>query len=198
MTEIIGITGGIGSGKTTIARYMESLGVPLYIADEEARKIMESQLIKEQLREKFGDLIFEGSFLRRDQLAAIVFTNPEKLKELNAIIHPAVKTHFEQWLKKHKNDAFVLYEAAILFESGGYKKCNHIVTIVAPVDLRIKRVISRDKTNQEAVEERINAQWTDEQRVLKSDFIIENVDLDKAKNKAAEILKILRIKQKPS
>jgi dephospho-CoA kinase len=198
MTAIIGITGGIGSGKTTIARYIETLGVPLYIADEEAKVIMESELIKEQLKEQFGVSIFKNNILQRERLAAIVFNNEEQLLKLNGIVHPAVKKHFDHWLENHSKDSFVLYEAAILFESGGYKKCTYIITVVAPVELRIKRVMKRDQTTREAVLNRIKSQLTDEERILKSDFVIENEDLGKAKSKATEILKILRIKQNPS
>ncbi len=198
MTKIIGLTGGIGSGKTTIANYFHSFGIPLYIADDEARKLMQSQKIINAIKTVFGDGIFEKETLNRAKLAEIVFNEPEKLQKLNAIIHPAVKSDFKEWLLQNKNAAFIIYEAAILFESGNYANCDYIITVVAPINTRIERVMKRDKTTRELIIKRMEAQWTDEQRISKSDFVIENEDLKKAKQKVEEILKILKIKQKPS
>lgn len=198
MTKIIGLTGGIGSGKTTIAKYIHTFGIPLYIADDQAKKLMESQEIIDAIKNIFGKAIFENEILDRAKLAKIVFNEPEKLEQLNAIIHPAVKRDFQDWLLQNKSAPFIIYEAAILFESGNYKNCDYIITVVAPVDIRIERVMKRDKTNRELILKRIQAQWTDEQRISKSDFIIENEDLETAKRKVDEILKILKIKQKPA
>ena len=198
MTKIIGLTGGIGSGKTTIANYFHSFGIPLYIADDEARKLMQSQKIINAIKTVFGDGIFEKETLNRAKLAEIVFNEPEKLQKLNAIIHPAVKSDFKEWLLQNKNAAFIIYEAAILFESGNYANCDYIITVVAPINTRIERVMKRDKTTRELIIKRMEAQWTDEQRISKSDFVIENEDLKKAKQKVEEILKILNIKQKTS
>ncbi|MFV8366307.1 dephospho-CoA kinase [Flavobacterium sp. XS1P27] len=195
MTKIIGLTGGIGSGKTTIANYFKSFGIPLYIADDEARKIMQSSEITEAIKNVFGDTVFENEKLNREELAKIVFNNPEKLEKLNKIVHPAVKKHFEQWLLQHAAAPYVIYEAAILFESGSYKNCDLIITVTAPVESRIQRVIERDKTTRELVLKRINAQWTDEQRISKSDFIIENTSIETTKLEVVKILKILKIKQ---
>ena len=198
MTKIIGLTGGIGSGKTTIANYFHSFGIPLYIADDEARKLMQSKEILDAIKTVFGDGIFEKETLNRAKLAEIVFNEPEKLEKLNAIIHPAVKSDFKEWLLQNKNAPFIIYEAAILFESGNYANCDYIITVAAPIDTRIERVMKRDKTTRELIIKRMEAQWTDEQRISKSDFVIENEDLKKAKQKVEEILKILKIKQKPS
>lgn len=198
MAKIIGLTGGIGSGKTTIANHFRSLGIPVYIADDEAKKIMQSDEVISSIKETFGGTIFEGDILNRARLAEIVFGDPDKLKLLNAIVHPAVKKHFKQWLLEHKKFPLVVYEAAILFESGNYKDFDWIITVSAPLESRIQRVIERDGVTREQVLERINAQWTDEQRVSKSDFVIENIDSEIAKRKTEEILKILKIKQKES
>nr|WP_315165593.1 dephospho-CoA kinase [uncultured Flavobacterium sp.] len=195
MTKIIGLTGGIGSGKTTIANYFKSFGIPVYIADDEARKIMQSVEIISAIKNVFGDEVFENEKLNREELAKIVFNNPEKLEKLNNIVHPAVKKHFEQWLLQHTAAPYVIYEAAILFESGSYKNCNLIITVTAPIESRIKRVVERDKTTRELVLKRINAQWTDEQRISKSDFIIENTSMETTKLEVVKILKILKIKQ---
>lgn len=198
MTKIIGLTGGIGSGKTTIANYFQSFGIPVYIADDEARKIMRSSEIIDIIKNTFGEAIFENGILNREKLAKIVFNEPEKLEKLNNIVHPTVKKHFDHWLLQYKKVPYVIYEAAILFESGRYKDCDLIITVTAPVDIRIQRVIERDKTTRELVLKRINAQWTDEKRIFKSDFVIENILLKNAKREVDRILKILKIKQKHS
>ncbi|MFV5701809.1 dephospho-CoA kinase [Flavobacterium sp. XS2P12] len=198
MTKIIGLTGGIGSGKTTIANYFQSFGIPVYIADDEAKKIMQSSEIIAAIKNAFGNAIFENDILNREKLAEIVFSNPEKLEVLNTIVHPAVKKHFDQWLLEHATAPYIIYEAAILFESGGYKRCDIIITVTVPVESRVERVMQRDGTTRELVLKRINAQWTDEQRISKSDFVIENTSIEKAKTEVVKILKILKIKQNES
>ena len=195
MAKIIGLTGGIGSGKTTVANYINSFGIPVYIADDEARRIMHSAIITEAITSIFGNAVFENEILNREKLAKIVFNDPKKLEKLNEIVHPAVKKHFEQWLLQHKNVPYVIYEAAILFESGSYKNCDFIITVTAPVKLRIQRVMERDKTTRKLVLKRINAQWTDEQRISKSDFVIENTSIKTTELAVVKILKILKIRQ---
>jgi len=195
MSKIIGLTGGIGSGKTTIANYLASLAIPVYIADDAGKKVMQQQEIIEAIQEKFGFDIVENNQLNRAKLAEIVFNNPEQLKALNAIVHPAVKKDFKNWLKQHADSPFVVYESAILFESGSYANFDIILTVTAPLETRISRVLERDNSNREQVMNRINAQWTDEQRIAKSDFIIENIDINLAKAKIDDFLKILSINQ---
>jgi len=195
MTKIIGLTGGIGSGKTTIATYLKSLGIPVFIADDEAKKLMQSVAVLAEIKAVFGEVIFEKGILNRQKLAAIVFSNSDKLTQLNRIIHPAVKQQFKIWLDQYQSAPFVVYEAAILFESGSYQNCDYIITITAPLEDRIARVMQRDNSSKEQVLNRINAQWTDEQRVAKSDFVIENSDLQNAKSAIDKILKILKIQQ---
>lgn len=192
MSKIIGLTGGIGSGKTTLANYFDSLGIPVFIADDEAKRLMQSSAILEAIKTSFGDAIFDNGQLNRQQLAAIVFSDPEKLSQLNNIIHPAVKKQFTIWLSQYQTAPFVIYEAAILFESGSYQNCDIIITITAPFEDRIARVMQRDSSSREQVVQRINAQWTDEQRISKSDFVIDNTDTDTAKQKINKILKILK------
>jgi dephospho-CoA kinase len=192
MTKIIGLTGGIGSGKTTIANHFMAAGIPVYIADDEARKIMQSAAIISAIQKTFGSTIFENGILNRQQLAVIVFNNPDKLKLLNGIIHPAVKKHFDNWILQHKDCSFVIYEAAILFESGSYKNCDKIITVTAPLETRIQRVIQRDNTSRENVLKRINMQWNDNERIAKSDFVVENIDSNTTEFEVGKILKILR------
>lgn len=193
MTKIIGLTGGIGSGKTTVANYFKELGFPVYIADEEAKKISETSAIKSTIQAVFGLEATTGSNLDRKKLAAIVFNNPEKLNQLNAIIHPAVQVHFNNWFSKHSNAPFVIKEAAILFESGNDKMCDSIITVTAPIDSRISRVMLRDATSKEDVLNRMNNQWTDKKRIEKSTYIIENTDSSKVKSQVDEIIKMIRI-----
>ena len=195
MVKIIGLTGGIGSGKTTIAHHFHSLGVPIYIADDAAKEVMQEKSIIESLKYSFGDSIFEGEQLNRGALASIVFNDSDKLAQLNSIVHPVVRAHFDNWIQNHQSAIYIIYEAAILFESGNYKKCDQVICVTAPLDIRIQRILGRDDTDLEAIQKRINSQWTDEQRIIKSDYIIENIDLALAKLKVEEIHKILLIKQ---
>lgn len=192
MTKIIGLTGGIGSGKTTIARLFQAEGIPVYIADEEAKKILDLPETIQKVVSKFGSsIIFDGK-IDRKKLAELVFSKAENLKNLNAIIHPMVKVHFDEWVQQNNGFPFVIKEAAILFESGSYKYCDKIITVTASEETRMKRVVSRDNTTIEAVLDRIKNQWTDAQRIEKSDFVIENEDLEVAKMQFRNILKKLK------
>ncbi|MDR6968216.1 dephospho-CoA kinase [Flavobacterium arsenatis] len=192
MTKIIGLTGGIGSGKTTVAKQFEALGVPVYIADSEAKKIMDLPDTIQLIRNEFGNSIFEDDILNREKLAKIVFENPEKLQKLNGIIHPLVKNHFLQWFQKNKNADFVIRETAILFESGSYKDCDKIISVVAPLETRIERVVKRDDSDYESVMKRVQNQWTDEMRTAKSDYIIENINLENTINQVNILYKELK------
>jgi len=198
MTKIIGLTGGIGSGKTTIANYFKEMGIPVYIADDEAKKIMQSKHIIEEIKATFGEFLFQNEVLNKAKLAEIVFNDSHKLNQLNGIIHPAVKKDFEFWFKKNNDNDYVVYEAAILFESGRYKDCDVVITVTAPEEVRIERVIKRDKTTREQVLNRMKMQWKDEERISKSNFIILNDSIKNAKEEFVKILKILNIKQNQS
>jgi dephospho-CoA kinase len=191
MTKIIGLTGGIGSGKTTIAKHFASLGIPVYIADDEAKKLMDNSEIIAKLQAVFGEEIIENKKIDRKALAQIVFQNPKKLKILNSIIHPAVKKHFTDWLSTYKNHPIIIKEAAILFESGSYKDCDSIITVTSPLEERVNRVMKRDNASRESILDRINYQWTDEQRISKSDYVIINISVNEALKQAEEILKKL-------
>lgn len=192
MTKIIGLTGGIGSGKTTVANYFKAAGVPVYIADDAARNLMQAPEIVAKIKTVFGTAIFDGTTLNRQKLAEIVFNNSKELKKLNEIIHPAVKKHFEDWVLNQKHP-FVIYETAILFESGSYKNCNQIITVTAPVEERIRRVMARDDTTREQVIKRMDAQWNDEQRIAGSNFVIDNTTIATAKLEVFKILNFLNI-----
>lgn len=193
MTKIIGLTGGIGSGKTTIANYFKELGIPVYIADDEARKISEFPEVVQAIKAVFGNEVFNNEKLDRVKVAEIVFNNQTKLKQLNEIIHPAVKKHFENWILQHSNFPFVVKEAAILFESGAYKDCDIVISVIAPLETRIQRVIQRDGVTRDDVLKRIKNQWTDEERISKSQYVIENVNVVEAKKEVENILKKIGI-----
>ncbi|SHG24615.1 dephospho-CoA kinase [Flavobacterium defluvii] len=198
MTKIIGLTGGIGSGKTTIANFFREMGIPVYIADDEAKKVMQSEEIINQIKISFGESLFDNNVLNRAKLAEIVFNDAEKLEKLNSIVHPAVKKDFQLWLSQNKNHEFVIYEAAILFESGKYKEIDYIVTVTAPEEIRIERVMKRDNATREQVLSRMKMQWNDEKRISLSNFVINNSNLKIAREEVVKILKILNIKQKQS
>ena len=192
MTKIIGLTGGIGSGKTLVANYIQSLGFPVYIADNEANKIMNDQNVVQQIGIAFGNEVLKNNSVNREKLSKIVFNNPDKLQSLNAIIHPLVKKHFDNWLNIYNDFPLVFKEAAILFESGSYKYCDKIITVIAPLETRIQRVLERDKTSKDSILKRIKNQWTDEQKIAKSDFVIHNISIKETYNQTDQILKILQ------
>lgn len=187
MTKIIGLTGGIGSGKTTIARHFESLGIPVYIADDEAKKITNQPQILNKIKSIFGSSVFDNELLNRKKLGEIVFNNPEKLNELNAIIHPEVKLHFNEWLQNHSKYPFVIKESAILIETGEYKFCDFVITVVASLEKRIERVIKRDGVTEIEVMKRIKNQITDDKRIVKSNYIINNDIFENSKNETLAI-----------
>ena len=170
----IGLTGGIGSGKTTIAQWFQEKGIPVYNSDFEAKKLMnENEDLIQQLIELFGDETYKNGEYNRSYVASKVFNDKELLNQLNAIVHPAVFKHFDEWLDNQKS-SFVVKEAAILFESGSYKACDYIISVIADEEIRIKRVAKRDQLNEDQIRNRMKSQWTDQQRIEKSDFIIEN------------------------
>jgi dephospho-CoA kinase len=189
--KIIGLTGGIGSGKSTVAQQFELLGVPIYTADNEAKKVMNYPESLTAIKNSFGTTIFDGTILNRQKLANIVFQDPKKLQQLNKIIHPLVEKDFQLWIKNNSLSPFVIKEAAILFESGSDKDCDKIITVTAPLSTRIQRVMQRDKTDYESVLKRINNQWSDEMRTVKSDFVIHNIDLENTINQTITIFKEL-------
>ncbi len=189
---IVGLTGGIGSGKTLVSSYFEALGVPVYISDIEAKKLMETD--KETvaaIKELFGDDSYSNQSLNRKFIASQVFTDKHKLNKLNAIVHPAVAKHFKTWYSKQKFD-FVIKESAILFETGGEKHCDVIILVTAPLQIRISRVIQRDNTTEKEVRLRIKNQWDDEVKIPRSDYVVTNTDKMATKNKVNELYQLLK------
>ena len=172
--KLIGITGGIGSGKSTIAKVFMSIGYPVYNSDTRAKELINSneELIN-SIKLSFGDDLYNSQGLDRKKMASIVFNNPEKLELLNSIIHPTVGKDFEKWIDS-QNTSFILKEAAILFETGIYKSLHKIILVSAPQETRIERVIKRDNTNREEVLSRMNNQWSEEKKTELADYVIDN------------------------
>ena len=188
---VVGITGGIGSGKTTIANYLKSFGIPLYVADKEAKALMNrSKVIKQKLIQLFGDEAYVDGKLNRPFLAKMIFKDKSLLNQMNAIVHPKVASHFKRWLKK-QDAPYILKEAAIIFENNLQSNYDYIITVVADENLRIERILDREDTTREKVKALINNQWTDSHKKKLSDFVISNNDLDQAKKQALQIHKKL-------
>lgn len=190
--KVIGLTGGIGSGKTTVANMFKELGVPVYIADEEAKRLANSStVIKRKLIQLLGHSTYTDGKLNRKFVANIIFNDPMLLKKVNAIIHPKVASHFKRWVKKQEGN-YCIKEAAILFENGGYKDCYLTILITAPMASRIQRIMNRDKTSKEEIEKRMNNQWTDEEKSKLADIVIENTSLDLTQKEVVKIHESLR------
>ncbi|WP_147677987.1 dephospho-CoA kinase [Algibacter pacificus] len=184
---VVGLTGGIGSGKTTVAKMFSVLGVPIYIADDEAKKLMsKSKVIKRKLIELFGPEAYVNNTLNKPFIASIIFNDKTMLSQMNAIIHPRVARHFEKWGNK-QNAPYVIKEVAILFENGGDKLCDYVITVTAPKAVKIERVLVRDQSSKEKVEAIMNNQWSDAEKIQRSQFVIENLDLENTQKQVASV-----------
>ncbi|GAA0871653.1 dephospho-CoA kinase [Gangjinia marincola] len=188
---IVGLTGGIGSGKTTVAAMFAAYGVPVYIADDEAKKLMNSDpdLITEIIS-LFGNDAYEDGQLNRRFLADKIFTNESLRAQMNALVHPAVHRHFEAW-KKQQDYPYVIYEAAILIENGGYKNCDYVILIVADKTLKMNRLKERDDSSTAQIEARMNAQWSDERKKAYVNFTLQNTTLDHLKSQVEYLHQML-------
>ena len=171
----VGITGGIGSGKSTVSSFFSVLGVPVYDSDKRAKYLMQhDNSIIGTIKKEFGERSYLNNQLNRSYIAEIVFKNESKLKQLNSIIHPAVRTDFNNWLSQNSNAKFVIKEAAIMIESGAYKEMDKLIVVNASRNQKIKRIKKRDHLSLEDIENRIQNQLSDEIRNQYADFIIEN------------------------
>ena len=171
----VGVTGGIGSGKSTVSRFFSALGVPVYDSDQRAKSLMQyDDSIRSKIKIEFGDNAYHKNELNRSYLAEIVFKNESKLKQLNAIVHPVVKTDFINWLSQNSNAKLIIKEAAIMIESGAYKDLDKLIVVNASRNQKIKWIKQRDHLSLEDIENRIQNQLSDEIRNQYADFIIEN------------------------
>lgn len=186
----VGITGGIGSGKSYLCNVFQKLGIEVYSADERAKHLMNNDKeLKEKIIDLFGKKAYPNNFLDRRYLSEIIFKNKDMLGRLNGLVHPAVAIDFIKWCQFRVDSIYVLHEAAILFESGVYKHMDKNILVTAPIETRIERVMKRDKTDARKVTERIENQLPTEKLIPLADFIIEN------DNKKLVLPQILEIDQ---
>lgn len=185
----LGVTGGIGSGKTLVCTIISSMGYPVFNADYEAKQLIDNETrIIESIKGLFGEEIYINNKLNRKRVAELVFTNPLLLEKLNFIVHPAVNEYFNKWVEQFQSKSIVVKEAAILFESGANKGLDKIIGVIAPLEFRIQRVIDRDKVSYESVLHRINNQYPQDELIKKCDYIVEN---DGVKLLLPQIIKII-------
>lgn len=174
---VVGITGGIGSGKTTVTKYFKNLGIPVYYADDEAKALMNrSKIIKRKLIQLFGNQAYQNDKLNKDYLRNRIFNDKSLLLKMNKIVHPKVASHFRRWLKK-QNSPYVLKEAAIIFENNSEDHYKYIITVVSDQETRIERVMKRDGKSRDDVMSIIKNQLPDSDKIKKANFVIYNNDL---------------------
>jgi len=176
---VVGLTGGIGSGKSTVLARFNALGsIAVYNADIEAKKLMNSSpVIKLKLIRLFGEHAYKNQQLNREFISSIVFSDQEKLKDLNAIVHPEVYNHLKCFIEKNHSKDYVLYENAILFENKSEVFCDYVITVVVNEKSRIERVIARDGVSEKEVKDRIKNQWSDAKKAILSNYVVLNEDL---------------------
>jgi dephospho-CoA kinase len=170
----IGLTGGIGSGKSTVAKVFETLGIPVFYADDAAKKLMNENIeLKEKIISAFGEDSYSSNALNRPYISNIVFNNPAKLELLNSIVHPATIADAEQWMQR-QTSAYAIKEAALIFESGAEKWLDKVIGVYTPQALRIKRVMQRDGIAETAVLARMNKQMDEDKKMSLCNYIIYN------------------------
>lgn len=189
--KLIGITGGIGAGKSLISRVLIALGYPVFNSDEASRLIVNSDLnVIQAIKNEFGEIAYNQGVLDRKLIGELVFNHPEKLNQLNQIIHPAVGKALIDW--KNQQDKKILFnEAAILFETGNYKKYDATILVTAPKEVRAMRVMKRDSASAEVVAKRMENQWSDEQKIALADYVITNDDSSFLIPQILEVIKLI-------
>lgn len=184
---LIGLTGGIGSGKTTVARLFEELGVPIFYSDDEAKALYQRPEIQHKIAEIAGHDVFDEGILNRKRLAEKIFSNQMIRQQVNGIIHPEVRKSFAEFVLRHAEEPYLINEAAILFESGSYRQFHKTILVTAPEQIRINRVRQRDNADTDEIKKRMNAQWPDEQKIPLADLIIDNVELTETQKAVQKI-----------
>jgi dephospho-CoA kinase len=171
----VGLTGNIGSGKSTVSLIFSALGIPVYHADEESKKFLGYQNVIQDVASRFGQgILSESGAIKKKVLASIVFNDPAALADLTAILHPLVRAEAREWASRHADHPYVIHEAAIIFESGFRGEYDRIIYIACPLETAIKRVMERDNAQREEVLSRLRFQWDDDQKKKESDYIIDN------------------------
>ncbi|MDZ4756603.1 MAG: dephospho-CoA kinase [Bacteroidota bacterium] len=191
----VGLTGNIGSGKSTVARIFKSMDVPVFVADEESKKLMVSnpELIL-KIKELLGEKAYLSSGgLDRSYIANIVFNDALMLEKLNQIVHPAIENYYIEWCKQYTTEKYTIKEAAILFESGTYKTCDKIITVACDTETAIKRAVARDGKNTASIKARLNNQMPQEKKISLSHYVIWNNEGDEVLPKVMEIHKALSV-----
>ncbi|PRX54515.1 dephospho-CoA kinase [Flagellimonas meridianipacifica] len=183
----VGLTGGIGSGKSTVAKMFIELGIPVYDSDAQAKELMShSKKLKKAIVQLLGKNAFKGEVLNRKYIAGKVFADPKLLEKLNKIVHPAVKEHFLDWTQKQDSE-YVIQESALIFENGKEDFYDAVILVTAPEEIRVERVVKRDNSEASDVMQRIENQMKDREKEDKAHFHIENIDLETTQNKVLEI-----------
>lgn len=172
----IGLTGGIGSGKTTVAKMFKDLGIPVFIADTEAKKILDNPDVSSEVAKTFNLSLNPEGLLYKPDLASIVFSDQKALEKLNSIIHPKVHERFKDWLKE-QNTPYIVYEAAIIFEKDRASDFDYTILVTAPKEMRIKRVMERDNVSHDDIKSRMKAQWPESKKKRLASFIVNNINL---------------------
>ena len=190
----VGLTGGIGSGKTTVSNFFLDYGIPVYNSDSQGKTLMNTNLeLKNDIVSLFGKSVYDNGILNTNLLSSIVFKDPKKIEQLNNLVHPKVADNFNQWIGKNNNQPILVKEAAILIESRAYLNMDKIILIVSEKSTRINRVSKRDNSDLESIEKRINLQLTDNEKIKYADYIIENnSSLGHLKLEVIKVIKKLR------
>jgi dephospho-CoA kinase len=170
----IGVTGGIGSGKSTVCEIFRHLGVPIFSSDHEANKLLDSSEVIEFYKNEFGSAVFANGSLDKQKIAAIIFNDSAALQKVNRFIHPIVNSQFAKWVNNQKNCFYIIKESALLLEQNSKGYLDYIILVIAPQELRIKRVMSRDGSEENIVMERIKNQVTDTEKMKHANYIISN------------------------
>jgi dephospho-CoA kinase len=189
----IGITGGIGSGKSLVCRIFSAFGIPVYDADHRAKSLMTTDgILISQIKKEFGDLSYnEKGELNRIYLGERVFSDEKQLEKLNSLVHPRVAVDYQNWLTEHKEACYVVKEAALLFEAGSNRLIDKVIVVTAPEDLRIHRVLARDShRSRQQLLDIIKRQWSEEEKVKRADYVLAN---DEKKLLLPEVLKLHRL-----
>jgi dephospho-CoA kinase len=187
---IVGLTGGIGSGKTTVAKLFETMGCAIYNSDEKAKELYYNDSVKKQVINLLGNEAYLNEYeINKEYISKKIFSNTQLLQQINKIIHPAVKEDFIQFQSKHSPETLIIKETALLFETGIYKELDYSILVTAPVWLKIERVIKRNKVTKEDVEKRMLSQWSDERKTPLANFIIVN---DNSQALIPQVLQILK------
>lgn len=187
--KIIGITGGMGSGKTTVAKIIESMGYPVYFSDDRAKQMYFLPDVKDKVITILGkDAYIEDKELNKQYVSEKIFSDKSLLQEINQLIHTAVKKDFEQFKTEYKNAPFIFKESALLFEANIHKECDGIILVTAPENIRIERIKKRDHLSEQEIKKRLSVQMSEEEKIKYSNFIIQNNEAEPLLPKVLDIL----------